>query len=164
MKVSFLLGLLSLLAPAVARADTLYSVSGSFGPSGALPFSGTFTLNSSNIVSAAAISVAGNPLTLLGPSETDAHITLTDGYKAQLDLYSTGGASPVLCTTANTPALCAGHVTQYISPGSPGGVFAVTGAITAPTASATPEPSGFILLGTGALTLAGAIRRRLLVA
>jgi hypothetical protein len=76
------------------------------------------------------------------------------GYEGPLNTFTVLNAGGTL-GNVNITGLAAGGTTYFSLEGSPA-------SITVGVGPATPEPSSFILLGTGILGLAGSVRRKLL--
>ena len=155
---AYLALLVSLVVPAVAHADDLITITA--GPD-TLSF-----VTSSNPTPFASVSGVGFellnvPVQFDGVATVDTFTFYTDGLGGGFsDSFLSPFSAQLFTGDASDPTFALGvYDLSFEELGGP-----VDGSITitnAPNVGATPEPSSLVLLGTGALALAGGIRRRL---
>lgn len=157
------LSLLSLVAcigiSLTAHASILNEaiIGGTFTPSGT--FSGSFLIDSSSylIDGATITAMVGsntyNFFSAVNTSSTPGEEILTDGHGDTFNLLINANSGLGINTVTN----CSGCSTSLIL--ASGAPYEATGG-----SIVTPEPSSLLLLGTGALGLAGSFRRRFLKA
>jgi hypothetical protein len=147
-------------------ADIPFSIaSGTFSPSGT--FSGSFLINSTTEL------IDGGSITATAPGGGTTFSFFNSGNDSStpgLALFTDAGGDTF--RLALNGALNALALNTLASNGTAGDTFLMTaagarfdatgGTITATPAATTPEPSALLLLGTGALGLAGTFRRRFL--